>query len=240
MANTCSICRHDLRPMIETLMARGYSLRHIASQFGVGYKSVERHQECVSEILGAARRRRDTETAINVNEQINLACLTMSKLRLACENYLADPDNPDRFTLDARAGEIMVIFDELAPGANRPSRKRATLSSLLVRAEKLRGVTVDHTESKYADPRQLIINTMRQMTAQLDVIAKLQGLYKQPAINPLDQHFDLIAIKMEEQREQGREITREEADRLVREETDEFIRLARKTGQDVQGSELIQ
>jgi hypothetical protein len=168
-------------------MAQGKPLRHIASQTGAGYKSIQRHQECIAGILAEVRRRREIESAINVDEEIKAACATMKRLRDACEEWLQDPDRPGKFTLDARSGEIMVIYEELEPGADKPKRKRGSLSALLERIEKnLSGVTIERVESKYADPRQLIINTMRQLTAQLDVIAKLQGLYKQPETNPND------------------------------------------------------
>jgi hypothetical protein len=215
---TCTICSHDERARIETLMAQGKPLRHIASQTGAGYKSIQRHQECIADILAEARRRREIESAINVDEEIKAACATMKRLRDACEEWLADPDRPDKFTLDARAGEVMVIYDELEPGAEKATRKRDSLRNLLARIEqKLSGVTVERAESKYADPRQLIINTMRQMTSQLDVIAKLQGLYKQPETNPND------ARRQDERIEtvikglmQLRGLTREEAEAQVK------------------------
>ncbi len=41
---TCSICKHADRASIEASLANGLSLRHIASQYLVGYKAVERHK----------------------------------------------------------------------------------------------------------------------------------------------------------------------------------------------------
>lgn len=77
--------------------------------------------------------------------------------------------------------------------------------------------------------------------SNLDVEAKLTGAYKDKPEQPRpEQKFDLTAIKMEEMRERGEEVTREEAERLVHQETAEFIRLARKTGHDVaEGSTTI-
>lgn len=45
MARTCTICSHKQRLRIEAAIASGGSYRHIASQFRVGYKAVERHKE---------------------------------------------------------------------------------------------------------------------------------------------------------------------------------------------------
>jgi hypothetical protein len=43
MSRTCTICTHPQRAHIEAAIAAGTSYRHIASQFGPGYKSIERH-----------------------------------------------------------------------------------------------------------------------------------------------------------------------------------------------------
>jgi hypothetical protein len=216
---TCSICKNRARAQIDVALVKRDSLRDIALRFNVGHMAVQRHSEgCIPELLKLLRKERDIEAAINVDEEIRAACQVMKRLRDACEEWLADPDRPDRFTLDARAGEVMVIYDELEPGSQKPARKRESLIRLLQRIEKkLPGVTIERTESKYADPRQLIINTMRQLTAQLDVIAKLQGLYKQPETNPND------ARRQDERIEtvikglmQLRGLSREEAEAQVR------------------------
>jgi len=41
--NECSICTHKKRCAIDQAVTNGVSFRRIASQFNVGYKSVERH-----------------------------------------------------------------------------------------------------------------------------------------------------------------------------------------------------
>lgn len=43
MARLCTICFHPERAAIESAIVTGESYRHIASQYNVGYKSVERH-----------------------------------------------------------------------------------------------------------------------------------------------------------------------------------------------------
>jgi hypothetical protein len=43
MTRVCTICFHPARAAIESAIVTGESYRHIASQYDVGYKSVERH-----------------------------------------------------------------------------------------------------------------------------------------------------------------------------------------------------
>ena len=54
MSNTCSICKHDDREEIDRLLVEGKSLRQIASQFNVGYKSLDRHKCHISPLLKKA------------------------------------------------------------------------------------------------------------------------------------------------------------------------------------------
>jgi hypothetical protein len=85
MSNTCSICRHAAREQIESALAHGESLRHIASQLGVGYKSVERHQSCIAAELKALKASR--------NEKFNESLLErLNRYRLIAEKHLNDDE----------------------------------------------------------------------------------------------------------------------------------------------------
>lgn len=85
MANTCTICRHKERQQIEDALARGDSLRHIASQLGVGYKSVERHQTCIAAELKALKALRSAQ----LNESL---LQRLDRYRRVAEKFLSDDD----------------------------------------------------------------------------------------------------------------------------------------------------
>jgi len=41
----CTVCKHNSRAEVEEASRRGVTLRSLASQYGVGYKSIERHMK---------------------------------------------------------------------------------------------------------------------------------------------------------------------------------------------------
>ena len=188
---TCSICKHERRGEIEAALIQQVPCVDIGERFDVGKSSVDRHKACMQDALRLGRERREIQTAINVDEEIRSYFITMRKLRAACDDWLTDPDDPEKFTLDARATETSIIYDHMEPGADKPTRKRAPLSNLIALVEQHPGVSVVRVELKHADPRQLVINSMKQLLAQADFVAKLQGLYKLPAANPQDRMAEL-------------------------------------------------
>lgn len=230
MPNTCTICKHEQRAEIESLLVRRVSLRNIAQQFGLkDHTCLHRHQECIAELLAEARRARESQSVLNVEAELMGYTITMRKLRDACDRWLSDPDRIGEYTLDARADEIDVVY-EISKG-DKVKRERAALSELIAKVEKQPGLSVVKVELKQADPRQLIINTMKQLTSQLDVMAKLRGLYKQPETNPNDvareqQQFEDAVnrlIAMSHNRPEG-PYSREEAEAIIRRVQDETSR----------------
>jgi hypothetical protein len=197
MANTCTICRHKDRVKIDAALIENQPFRRIASQFEVGEKSVERHQECIAELLQGAKRVKAIELAATLDDQMRRVFDRTNRLYDACHEWLTDPEDPRRYTLDARTGDIDVIYEEQTgayeDGSPRWVKKRATLSQLLREIEsawagdvaKLRVIS---TESKTADPRSLILETAKTLNGSIDRLAKLTGAYQQDRANEHDRH----------------------------------------------------
>jgi hypothetical protein len=71
MSRTCTICSHEKRAEIEAAIVSGMANRPIASQFGVGYKSVERHaSEHIKEAVQQAKAAKEEEYGQSVAEQL--------------------------------------------------------------------------------------------------------------------------------------------------------------------------
>lgn len=71
MARVCTICSHGKRSEIEAAFVAGGSYRHIASQFDVGYKSVERHSlEHIAQTIKASQSASEEAQAIDVVKQL--------------------------------------------------------------------------------------------------------------------------------------------------------------------------
>jgi hypothetical protein len=71
MPQTCSICKAPERASIEASLANGLSLRHIASQYLVGYKAVERHKtNCMKPALAEVIATQDKQAAFSALDEM--------------------------------------------------------------------------------------------------------------------------------------------------------------------------
>jgi hypothetical protein len=192
MAGVCKACRHPDKLQIERLIARGESYRSIAKQFGISDASITRHvQKCIPLILEELRANENRRRAISVEDETNRLFNRLNKLFDACDVWLTDPDNPALYSLDARADELTVIYEDandLTPKGN-PKRKRDRLSVLLRRLDDAKIEAVSVT-SKHADPRELIVKTAGEIQAKLELFARLQGLFQRDRVNESDREHE--------------------------------------------------
>lgn len=187
MPRVCTICTHPEREAINLALFGEDSLRDIAERYGTSKTALQRHKaDHIPAALAKAQQAQAEAEAINVLDELKQMAERVRLLYDACDRWLRDPDDAQRYTLDARASEVTVIYDEQHSPDEKPKRKRATLSTLLDRIEDKLGVTVVMTERRMADPRELILKTYDRLQGQLELIAKLIGqLDDRPQVNIL-------------------------------------------------------
>jgi hypothetical protein len=96
----------------------------------------------------------------------NLGCV--NKLQDACDEWLTDAHDPEKYDLGPRADEVLVTY--LIPGDRGMVKQKDTLENLLARA----GVTdVEEVSSKSADPRELILKTAAEARQTISLCADL-------------------------------------------------------------------
>jgi hypothetical protein len=122
MPNTCTICKHQGRLEIESALARGESLRNIASQLSVGYQAVNRHQRCIAEALMKSRQDRQIKSSKTLLEQLDY-------YKSVAEQFLTDEDKAlaalDRChkQLDLRA-KLTGAYQKKQENENDPQKMR--------------------------------------------------------------------------------------------------------------------
>lgn len=94
MGRICTICTHPERAAIEAAIVSGVANRPIASQFGVGYKSVERHAaEHIAQAIKQSQAAREEAQALNVVQQLRtineVALAIMRESRTSKKNGMA-------------------------------------------------------------------------------------------------------------------------------------------------------
>jgi hypothetical protein len=151
-------------------------------------------------MLAEVRLVNESRHAMNVQDELARCFHRVNLLFDACQEALADPERPGKYTLDPHAQDISVIYTEHVGGKER--RKRAKLSTLLARIEGQR-MTVEAVESRQADPRELILKTAGQLAKQIDILAKMSGSYQEPMQNQTDAREMLQALIEEQMQKHG-------------------------------------
>ena len=147
--------------------------RHIASHLGAvralvaqSVASAQAEQQQALDVMGELRR---------VFERVNL-------VMDACDRWLRDPEDPTRYDVGPRAGDVTVIYLE-ADDQGKSHQRKAPLDQLLVRLTEA-GIHPTGWESKQADPRELILKAAAQLRPSIELLAKLVGeLDERPTIN---------------------------------------------------------
>ena len=170
---------HPKKKQIISAIVRGKgSLRDIALQYGVTHGSLHRFLKAR---LGpqiakhrAAEQVRDGETAVN---QINKVMVRVQKMYDACDEYLQDPEDPEKYFLGPRGDEIDITVLEYDKDG-KPIRTKRNIQTLIDKIEGSNGKTVTEWHYKHADPRRLLLETAKVLNTQLELLARISGELK--------------------------------------------------------------
>ena len=187
MPRVCTVCVHEERAAIDRALVGGTACREVAALYRVSADAVERHAaKHLPKMLVEARHAADEAHALDVMEELGRCFQRVTLLFDACDRWLRDADDPTRYDIGPRAGDILVTYEEPGP-KGKPVRRKEALDRLLARVEAAgEGLTVDRWESKHADPRELVLKTAQQLTGQTQLLAKLLGqLDERPQVNVL-------------------------------------------------------
>lgn len=179
----------DIHPDKDEIIARilkGESQASIDRSYGFGKGVVWRYvQEVLAERVQKAVAKEDEA----IEAQIRRIMVRMEKLYDACDAYLQDPDNPDKYDLNPRAWEIDITYrtwdDSADDGGEDKDGNQRPPARLITRKESMQRILERMDQSRiepwevkfrHADPRRLIIDTASTLTKQLEVIAKILGM----------------------------------------------------------------
>jgi hypothetical protein len=182
MGRTCTICTHPRRIEIDrVIVANETPLRDIARQWSVSKDAVTRHRDHIPAELVKAQEAQEVADAIDIMGELKRSLGRVNLLFDACDRWLRDADDPTQYDIGPRAHDVMVTYT-VDSGEGRQIRKKERLSYLLDKA----GVNLESAETKYTDPRMLLLRTSGQIQSNLELVAKLIGqLDERPVINVL-------------------------------------------------------
>jgi len=203
---SCTVCDHPERLAIDKALVAGDVYRYVAKRFAISVAALQRHKANHLPVVVAEAKQRQAEShqshvvavgvavqehaateeahALDVMAELTRCFQRVNLLFDACDRWLRDADDPTRYDIGPRAGDILVTYEEPI-GDDRTVRRKESLDRLLARVE-ASGLDVTRWESKYADPRELVLKTAQQVTGQTQLLAKLLGqLDERPQVNVL-------------------------------------------------------
>lgn len=187
MPQVCTVCAHPERVAIDTALVAGTSNRRVAAQFNISESGVRRHKaEHLTQLLAKAPPEpahadalRAQAAAQEVDEQLHVRSVVgelercfarMHLLFDACDGWLRDADDPTKYDIGPRAEEVTVTYT-LPSEDGIPYRAKGKLSDLLAEVRESKGALSASAETKYADPRELVLRTAGQITSQTQLLA---------------------------------------------------------------------
>jgi hypothetical protein len=186
MPQRCTVCDHKDRYAIDLALASGQANRAIACQFGVNREAVRRHKnDHLPDLLAEAFKAHREAKAGEIRAEVSKIANRIKKLLDACDDYLADPDDPDKYYIGPRAEDVTVTYTEPAGDEDeKPQRRKAPLTALIARIEHTTGVGVLSWESKHTDPRDVLVKAATAGRGLFELLAKVEGkLNEQPIVN---------------------------------------------------------
>ena len=218
----CTICGHEEREEIDRALVRGEGLRALGRRYGTSHTALFRHKRDhipaelaltaaraveagrlarATALVGEVEQR--TERGLNVMAELESTLRGVNKLFEACDDWLTDPEDPERYDLGPRAEELLVHYWQTGEDGERV-RAKAPLSELLEQVAQpscavqpegtaaraaeagtgriaVEGVELGGAGARFADPRELILKAAKRLEAELQLVARLLGQLPAPA-----------------------------------------------------------
>lgn len=178
--------KHPQKEKIIKALVKGTSFREITGQYGISKSSLSRYlNDSLFPRVAKHVAERDMKDAKFVLSEIDSIISKMKKLYDACDEYLTDPDNPDKYSLMPRAWEQEIKYldySNVSEENPKPEQKTMMVQDLI---DEMRDHKKELIEIKYKhhDPRKIITETATVMTKQLELLARIQGTIKDVSIN---------------------------------------------------------
>jgi transposase len=178
MPRQSAIGTHPQKDAIEKAIIDGISYRKIRQQFGVSETSVCRYiEKYLLPRMSAALKRQEEREGLSLLQRVEKIIERLQKMYDACDEYLRDPDNSEKYYLGPRAWEIDIIYRAVEPDTDKMIIRKESLDTLLRKLDS-EGYQPWEVKFKQADPRNLVIQTANALNRQLETIARLHGYIK--------------------------------------------------------------
>ena len=173
MASRRLIDQHKDKDKIIKAIISGKNYSKISEQYGISKASISEYlSDRLIKAAAVAKVKEIQKSGELVNSDIQSVMLNIKKLYDACNEWLTDPENKERYTVEPRASEINIIYTKYIK--DRPVTARGNLQDVIKQFFK-KGEQVQLVYTKMADIRKIIVDTAAVLTKQLELMAKIKG-----------------------------------------------------------------
>jgi hypothetical protein len=170
--------------IIKALIGGRQSLSQVGRRYGIAKQTLSDYMRArLLPKVAAQMAATDVRDAQSVLAKVQETMQFIDRLVASCDEWLRDPENPERYSLDPRDWEIKVIYNRVIgedkKGNPITAKSKALLSALL----KQTGEDVLYVEHRVTDPRDLLRTAALAAASLTEQIAKVLGLIKEVRIS---------------------------------------------------------
>lgn len=177
MPQRCRLCDHPKRAEIDrAIVAKSIPSRRMATQYGVDPKTITNHRNrhITAEVAKAVQRTGERR-ADDLLAELDRIRVFIDKLLTACDEWLTDANDPAKYDIGPRSSDLWVTYYVAGPQGELVRRK-AKLSTLVDAVEARDEVlTVELIETRYADPRELVLKAVARLQAHVELLGRILG-----------------------------------------------------------------
>lgn len=206
--------RDKINEEIIQCLLDGRSLETVAEGRDFSYRTVYKYvKDVFSQRAAAAIAHRDIDSGSNIIDRMEEGLQKVNKLISALDEWLTDPDDPQKYTLDPRDDEVNVVYLDFKESP--PVKKRAKLQDLINDRVDNDKTPIDFRVSS-ADNRELLLKSVDRMSKLLELIARITGELKNVEVNVYNTHLyqQLQAVVLEVTEDLPRDVREKIARRL--------------------------
>lgn len=165
------ISEHPRRKEIEEAILRGDSFSKIQQAFNLSYFALYRYATVdMKQDIVVARQQQQEETQDLAKNTLLDMLGSCKRLHDACDEWLRDPDAPQKYTLVPRATEVKCVYLESTEDGDRRQVK-TDLQTLLDKTQ----VKVNYTVAQI-DNRKLMLDVVNTTGKQLETLGRYMGI----------------------------------------------------------------
>jgi hypothetical protein len=168
-------------------------MRIISVDFDISHASLFRHKKAhipealaksmaakqlahADAIMSQAQAKEASERALGdcVMTELSKCLRRVNLIYDACDEYLRDPTNPEKYDIGPRAEDVSIIYTQSRGEGEKEIRRKRKLSEILADLEERAGFRAELVEVKRADPRDLALKALAESRNQLALLVDIQ------------------------------------------------------------------